>query len=182
MEPLSQLFDCLAELLTYPEPGYVEKVGHCQSLVRDDFPEALTWLDRFARQIEPLTCTEIEELFTRTFDLNPVCSLEVGWHLFGENYERGEFLVTMRGQLRRFCLPESTELPDHLSHVLRVVGRLTAAEADRLLSKSILPALEKMIGGLTRQENPFGNLLEAVRCILLSPCGVAFPEVIHGKY
>ena len=32
---------------------------------------------------------QIEETFTRTFDVNPACALEVGWHLFGEEYARG---------------------------------------------------------------------------------------------
>jgi nitrate reductase delta subunit len=180
MEHVSELYDLLAELLSYPDKEYLEKVRRCRALIAEDIPEALTWLDRFAERIGPLSGTELEELFTRTFDLNPVCSLEVGWHLFGENYERGEFLVAMRANLRRFGLTESTELPDHLAHVLRVLGRLLAAEADRLLSTSVLPALEKMLAGLSRQENPFAFLLEAVRCVLLSPSAVALPEVSHG--
>jgi nitrate reductase molybdenum cofactor assembly chaperone NarJ/NarW len=175
MEHVSDLYDLLAELVSYPGEGYADRLRRCRDLVADDIPEALTWLERFAEQFEPLTATAAEELFTRTFDLNPVCSLEVGWHLFGENYERGEFLVTMRGHLRRLGLLESTELPDHLSHVLRVLGRLPLAEADRLLSQSVLPALEKMLAGLARQENPFLFLLEAVRSVLLSPCAVAVP-------
>jgi nitrate reductase delta subunit len=177
---LHELYDLLAGLLTYPDVGYQGKLCRCRELVARDMPEAADWLGRFAGQIVPLDQTELEELFTRTFDLNPVCSLEVGWHLFGENYERGEFLVRMRQLLRRHGLQESTELPDHLSHVLALLGRLPAGEADRLLSRSVLPALEKMQAGLTRTENPFVFLLEAIRCVVLSPNGIALPEAIHG--
>jgi nitrate reductase delta subunit len=176
------MYDLLAGLVTYPHDGYAARLRRCEELVAADIPEAATWLDRFAEETGPLTTAELEELFTRTFDLNPVCSLEVGWHLFGENYERGEFLVTMRGLLRRFGLQESTELPDHLSHVLRVLGRLPAPEADRLLSRQVLPALEKMLAGLSSAANPFLYLLEAIRGVLLSPSGIALAqsEVTHG--
>ena len=36
---------------------------------------------------------QIQELYTRTFDINPVCTLEIGWHIFGEDYARGALLV-----------------------------------------------------------------------------------------
>jgi nitrate reductase delta subunit len=180
MERLHEVYDLLATLVSYPGEDYGEQVCRCRELIAPDMPEAACNLERFAAELSPLSTTENEELFTRTFDLNPVCALELGWHLFGENYERGEFLVVMRGQLRRFGLPETTELPDHLAQVLRVLGRLPAAEADRLLSARVLPALEKMLAGLSRSESPFLHLLEAVRDVLLSPYAVALPEVSHG--
>jgi len=37
-----------------------------------------------------------------TFDINPACALEVGWHLFGEDYMRGQFLVRMREELSKY--------------------------------------------------------------------------------
>jgi nitrate reductase delta subunit len=172
VEHLEELYDLLAGLATYPEEEYAARLQRARELVAADISEAAHWLERFAELIDPLSATELEELFTRTFDLNPVCCLELGWHLFGENYERGEFMVAMRGQLRRFGLQESAELPDHLSHVLRVLGRLPVTEADLLLRRSVLPALEKMLAGLSASGNPFMYLLEAIRGVLLSPCAV----------
>ena len=43
-----------------------------------------------------MSVEDLQELYTRTFDWNPDTSLEIGWHLYGENYERGEFLVEVR--------------------------------------------------------------------------------------
>jgi nitrate reductase delta subunit len=180
MDRLRELYDLLAQLVSYPDADYARRLRRCRELVAAEMCEAAHWLDRFAQEIASRIASGFEELFTATFDLNPVCSLEVGWHLFGENYERGEFLVAMRGQLRRCELIESTELPDHLSHVLRLVARLPVAEADSLVSKSVLPALEKMLAGLSRQNNAFLYLLEAIRGVLLSPCAVAVPEVSCG--
>jgi nitrate reductase delta subunit len=123
---------------------------------------------------------EVEEMFTRTFDINPACGPEVGWHLFGENYSRGEFLVRMRQELRRHGLPESTELPDHLAHVLAVLARLTPDEADPFAERFVLPALDKMIAGLSGKDNPYEKLLEAVRRLTTVRHAPAAPEVSHG--
>ena len=113
-----------------------------------------------------MSAEELEELYTLTFDINPLCCLEVGWQLFGEEYERGAFLVEMRQLLRDCGVPESTELPDHLEHALAVLERLSQQSAGELAGKSVLPALKKMIGGLAGKENPFENVLQAIESVL----------------
>jgi nitrate reductase delta subunit len=85
-----------------------------------------------------------QELYVQTFEFNPACTLEIGWHLFGENYERGEFLVRMREQLRRHRIAESTELPDHLTHLLPLIACMEHGEAAQFVGEFILPALTKI--------------------------------------
>ncbi|HWQ55728.1 MAG TPA: molecular chaperone TorD family protein [Bryobacteraceae bacterium] len=101
-----------------------------------------------------------QELYVQTFEFNPACTLELGWHLYGENYERGEFLVRMRGELRRHAIAETTELPDHLTHVLRLIGRMDAGEAARLAGEAVLPALEKI---KLPPDSPYVPVLESIR-------------------
>ena len=45
---------------------------------------AASALREFAQAWADLTPEQQQELFVRTFDLNPLCSLEVGWQLYGE--------------------------------------------------------------------------------------------------
>ena len=97
-----------------------------------------------------------QELYVQTFEFNPACTLEIGWHLFGENYERGEFLVRMREQLRRHRIAESTELPDHLTLLLPLVARMSHDEATQLVGEFILPAVAKILSAI------HGNKYEAV--------------------
>lgn len=169
------LYDALAALLAYPDADYHQRISACQCVLGEQHPDAIRLLNTFAEQVAPSSPQELEELYTRTFDLNPVCSLEVGWHLFGENYSRGEFLVTMRQELRRSGLPESTELPDHLTHVLSAMARMSPGHADRFTVTYLLPALDKMLKGLAGKESPYENVLEAIRQVLLSPYGAVLP-------
>jgi nitrate reductase delta subunit len=105
-----------------------------------------------------------QELYVQTFEFNPACTMEIGWHLFGENYERGEFLVRMREQLRRYGIDESSELPDHLTHLLVLIDRMEHQEAAELAGQFLLPALAKIQDGL--KNNPFGSLIAAVQAKL----------------
>lgn len=166
-------YDALAAVLTYPEADYGQRI---EDGIRVAPEECRPQLEQFAIQLHGLATDELQELFTRTLDLNPVCSLELGWHLFGENYDRGLLLVRMREELRRHELQESTELPDHLTHVLRLVGRMEHDSAADFVAACVLPALEKMLQAMHGKENPFEHVLLAVRSLMRGE----FPEIPLG--
>ena len=136
-------FDCeqLAVLLSYPRPEQ-------------------PWGDFGAEH--GLSLEQLQELYVQTFDWNPATCLEIGWHLYGEQYDRGEFLVKMRQELRRHGLEESAELPDHLSHALRLAARMEPGEAEEFREKFVRPAVEKILPALNG--NPYQRLLrEAIQ-------------------
>jgi nitrate reductase delta subunit len=121
----------------------------------------------------------MQELYVQTFELNPACTLEIGWHLFGENYERGEFLVRMREQLRRHGVAESIELPDHLTHLLVLIERLEHDEAEELAGQILVPALAKIQKAL--EGNPYETVIDTIRAKLeadfpdVPPCPAQLP-------
>lgn len=164
----SSIYDSLADLLVYPGDGYHQRVTRAARALAAVDGEAALLLAHVAEQIRNFSVEALQELFIQTFDMNPVRSLEVGWHLFGENYDRGTFLVKMRQQLRRFGIAESGELPDHITHVLAVLGRMPAGEAEEFAIACVFPALEKMRAGFDdkKEENPFKNVLDALAGLL----------------
>jgi nitrate reductase molybdenum cofactor assembly chaperone NarJ/NarW len=164
------IYDALVALLTYPEVDYPQRVAASVHVAPE---ECRGQLEQFAVRMRELRTDQLQELFTQTFDLNPMCSLELGWHLFGENYERGQLLVRVREELRRHGLAESSELPDHLTHILRLVERMEHETAADFVAACVLPALEKMLLALRGKENPFENVLLAVRSLLRGQ----FPEI-----
>lgn len=155
-------FDRLAELLAYPGPDLACAAEETRDLLEQREPEAAAHAAAFLEAVEPLSREELEELYTRTFDLNPVCALDVGWHLFGEAYERGAFLVRMRELLARTGLVEGTELPDHLTSVVPAFGRMEPEEAAGFAASHLRPALDKMLAGFQGKDNPYEHALRAV--------------------
>ena len=88
-------------------PDAQQVARDCAAAIASEQPQAAALFNQFCREIDGLSTDELQELFTRTFDLNPACTLEIGWQLYGEDYRRGEFLVQMRQGLREKGLPES---------------------------------------------------------------------------
>lgn len=152
----------LAGFLDYPDGRLAQRLdSYARSLDRNG--DAVAPLaGAFRDALASMTTEEAQELYTRTFDINPMCTLEVGWHVYGEDYARGEFLVKMKQLLREHNLPESKELPDHLTHVLAILAHLEGEEADFLAARYVLPALAKMREGLSDTSNPYTGLLEAI--------------------
>ncbi|MBC8368180.1 nitrate reductase molybdenum cofactor assembly chaperone [bacterium] len=162
-EPYGQL----SRFLDYPTEGYREGLQESLVLLEGRLPEASGHLVLFLKSVESLSISDLEELYTRTFDINPVCSLELGWILYGQQYERGAFLVRMRELLRKHDVQEAGELPDHLTYVLRSLDRMPEDEATSFVKKEVLPAVQKMREGFADNDNPYRAVLEAVETALV---------------
>ncbi|NOZ08368.1 MAG: hypothetical protein GXO91_05770 [FCB group bacterium] len=150
-----------ATVFSYPTTEYQEAVGSLAESAGLS-PEVSGMLARFKEAVAGLNLAGLEEAFTYTFDLNPDCCLELGWHLYGETYKRGEFLVTMRQYLRNFGIPETSELPDHLSHCLLVLENLSPDNAVSFTQTYINPALGKIVNAVP-EDNPYRSCILALQ-------------------
>ena len=179
-DPGARCYESLGGLLVYPDASFPERLGACRRQFEKADPKAADEVRQFAEGVEGLSLEELQELFTRTFDLNPVCSLEVGWQLFGEEYSRGTFLVAMRAQLREKGIKESTELPDHLTHILPLLDRLEDDERVHFNDKYLKPALTKMLAAFEGKQTPYVHVLRACDAMLLHSKAMTPAEVTHG--
>lgn len=89
-----------------------------------------------------------EELYARTFLVHPILSLECGWHLYGEEYERGVLMARIRERMRALGVPEAPELPDHLANVLPLADAMDEEERGLFVGAVVLPAVRRMVEGL----------------------------------
>lgn len=163
-----ELFDSLSDLLIYPETGLTDCLARCVTLATENKSPALASLEMFADHVAKSDVDALQELYTRTFEINPVTALEVGWHLYGERYERGDFLTKMRRLLRQLDLEESTELPDHLTQALKALGRLDDEHAPAFAQNFLVPAIEKMMEGFNGKDSPYQNVIKSIHCELTS--------------
>jgi nitrate reductase molybdenum cofactor assembly chaperone len=158
--------DALARLIAYPRPGFAEAAEEWCARVEAACPAAAEHLRPFVLYANSISTEALEEKYTWTFDNSPDHALEIGWHVFGENYSRGAFLVRMRNLLDELHLPEGTELPDHITHLLAVLGRCEPEYASKLVHASILPAVKKVADTLASAGNPYADVLRATAEVL----------------
>lgn len=153
-----QAFEAMAPLFAYPQDDYADRALACaRELDSDD-------LRAFAALMAAMPVPAQQELFVQTFDLNPASTLEIGWHLYGEQYERGDFLVELRQQLREAGIPETGELPDHFLHVLPLLSRMPSENAATFAGARLLPAIDKIAAALP-DGSPFHRLIRAIRAL-----------------
>jgi len=163
--------EALAELFAYPRGPFTCMLQAARAALKQLQPAALAELDQFAQQMAELTEAEREELYTRTFDFDPSCALEIGWHLFGEDYNRGALLVRLRSELRQHGIEERGELPDHLSLVLPLLERMAPDAAAEFFACCVRPALSKLLEGLQKKGSPYQHALAAVLMLLQAKFG-----------
>jgi nitrate reductase assembly molybdenum cofactor insertion protein NarJ len=154
-------FGPVAALFVYPRIEYEGAVQNAMSAVGSAAPA----LFAFMREIEGMPLSALQELYTSTFDLQPSCSLDLGWHLFGEEYERGLLLARIRRELRAHGIAESHELPDHLSHAMLLLARMEDDDADNFVCAVVAPALERMLKAMP-PKNLFRLLLESAQQLI----------------
>lgn len=165
----SALYTGFSEVLTYPQEDYHRVIQQTRALVESQVNAPEPFLN-FVSEAGLMEVKELEELYTRTFDLNEKRPLEVGWHLYGERYQRGEFLVQMRDQLREYDIQESRELPDHLTHCLQLLGRMNDEERQKFISDALLPAVKSIREGF-KEGNPYLGAIEMLLRILQTETG-----------
>jgi nitrate reductase molybdenum cofactor assembly chaperone len=152
----------VADVLHYPDDTFRARLI-CTLESLEGAP--LQYAVSFSEEVANVFPSGLEELYTQTFDLNPVATLEVGWHLWGEQYERGRFLADLRELQASLGIHAETELPDHLTVLLETIAKATPQKAAEL-SAQILPALEKILKPLDEHGNPYRHLIRAAMATL----------------
>jgi len=146
-------YEHLAKLFDYPQRDYPAWVQSIYDLLAGRYVLAAAQIDAFARVLptegEPFTpeaLDEVQEIFTRSFDVQAITTLGVGYVMFGDDYKRGELLVNLNREHREAGIDCGHELPDHLPNVLRLIARWQDRELVQEFVEEILhPTLERMI-------------------------------------
>jgi nitrate reductase assembly molybdenum cofactor insertion protein NarJ len=137
----------IASLFEYPDAGYPERVAQIRVFLDEEYPKAAEQLGKFLEYLPANDVIAMQELFTRSFDVQAIATLDLGYVLFGDDYKRGELLANLNREhvdARNDC---GTELADHLPNILRLMSVLRDNELIEDLAYAIVgPALLEMIG------------------------------------
>ena len=133
-------------LFDYPTAEYPKKVRELQIFLQGKYPEAAKIVEEFLQLLPEDNLDEMQELYTRSFDVQSITTLDLGYVLFGDDYKRGELLSNLNREHVKYENSCGGELADHLPNVLRLFSKLQDEElVDDLLHFIIFPAVVKMI-------------------------------------
>ncbi len=160
----------VAVLLSHPQSDYISVLN---GVINSGLNKKSTkTLRAFHDAIVGLSAFELQELYTRTFDLNPMCSPALSVHLFGvESFKRSHLMVGLLDMYRIVGFPTTGESADHMSTVVRFLPCATSEEREEVAQFILLPGLAKIAEFLESKSNPFSYLIKAVVLIVAAEIG-----------
>lgn len=140
-------YEALAALFVYPDEDFPDHLERIQGILEETYPDAAERLTPFIEGARRMTRQQAEELFTRSFEVQALTTLDVGYVLFGDDYKRGSLLVNLNREHREAGNDCRGELADHLPNVLRLLPQLPDDEVrDDIVQHILVPALVKIVG------------------------------------
>jgi nitrate reductase molybdenum cofactor assembly chaperone NarJ/NarW len=153
------IWKLLASALEYPTEGAAGSARAAAAELRAGNGEVAAGLDRIAAAVEE-GVHSAEERYTRLFDLKPVCTLNIAWHIFGDTYARGALMAQLVPELERHGVEFRHDLPDYLPSLLRLLSAFEDEEDRQLLAHAvILPGLKKVARTLEGSSDPWALVL-----------------------
>lgn len=161
-EKLGQVFLLFAEILEYPTVSLYECLDECLTLLLGINREAAKLLKGFEGYLARVPLSQLEEVYTRSFPLRSSGDAHPGDPLL-RGYDLEKFVAGLPGRSPVQGLSAGKEPPEHLAVVLRFLGEFSAREEeDERLRACVVPALERMLGGLEEGENPYRSVFQAL--------------------
>ncbi|MEZ4490118.1 MAG: molecular chaperone TorD family protein [Cyanobacteriota/Melainabacteria group bacterium] len=145
----------IAPLLQYPGSDYKLKLENVIAVLAANCPAAVSPLEDFKKQIATLSIEDLEELYTRTFDVAPLASPYISVHIYGdENFDRGNLMATLATKFEEHGFEHENELPDHLALLLKFSGYLSEEELKELIEFCLGEPLEDISKTLKGSKSP----------------------------
>lgn len=185
-------YEHLARLFDYPQRDYPTWVQAVYDMLKGRHVLAAAEINLFAQALPtdgefltPEALDEVQEIFTRSFDVQSITTLGVSYVMFGDDYKRGEMLVNLNRELRDHGIDCGSELPDHLPNVLRLIARWRDRElAEEFVREILHPALEMMIAefGQRRMEARNGLYQKHFKTLIVTSAerGTMFREPLSA--
>lgn len=173
-----QALNAVVELLEFPGIGYGEAVREARvKIALVDGPTAERF-DSLMRWATSSSDAVIEDLFSRTFDLSPLCFPYCGYHLHGEDYARGQLMAGLKIEMESVGINVGTELPDYAPLLIRLFVRLDDAEKRRSLAADLLlPAFKVMHAKLAKAANVYAAVFDVLIRLIASAVGVRVEDI-----
>jgi nitrate reductase molybdenum cofactor assembly chaperone len=136
----------MAPLFEYPDTEFPARVREILEYLSGRYSEAAAELGRFFELLPSDDLQAMQELYTRSFDVQAATTLDIGYVLFGDDYKRGILLANLNREHRNASIDTGTELADYVPNLLRLMAVIEDEEVLQDLAYAILgPALLEMI-------------------------------------
>jgi nitrate reductase delta subunit len=150
-------------LLQFPEEGFAETLHSVEEAARVLPPERPRRIfEEVIAGMQRTPLLELQEAYTRIFDLNPATSLNLTYHRWGNEKKRSEALVQLNSMYRDANYANASgELPDFLPMVLEFLA-VAPAEGGAAVLETLGEEIRALAARLKETGTVYASLLEAL--------------------
>ena len=158
-------YQVLANMFRYPEEDTMQYFSEFLEMIQVEMPEKAGDMQQAVDKHRQLSIRDQQEYYLKTFDVQPICYLDLGYVLFGEDYKRAQLLVNLQSEHKKAEVECGSELGDHLPNVLTLLSKVTDPDfAEELGFIITTPAVRFM---LTKFKNIDTNYYQELLEVLL---------------
>ena len=162
-------YKILADIFRYPDKNLKNRMTDFLSLTSEQFPEHKKKADKVLDTFNSLSVRKQQEYYLKTFDVQAVCSLDIGYVLFGEDYKRAQLLVNLQSEHKAAGVDCGSELGDHLPNVLILLSKTNDPDfAEELGFIITIQAVRFMLTKFKNVDNMYKDMLEILLLFLQS--------------
>lgn len=160
-------YKILADIFRYPDENLGNRMQDFKSLVSEQFPEQASKVGLVLYTFNKMSIPQQQEYYMKTFDVQAVCYLDIGYVLFGEDYKRAQLLVNLQSEHKVAGVNCGSELGDHLPNVLTLLAKTT----DQIFVEELgfiitIPAVRFMLTKFKNVNNIYKDMLEVLLLFL----------------
>lgn len=136
----------IASLFIYPNKSLKHSLKKIIIDYESAYPEAIKQIKLFYKQLPIHNLKLTQELYIRSFEIQAITTLDIGYVLFGDSYKRGEILVNLNNECKKYGINCGTELSDQLANVLYLLSESKDYEfLNEFVRYLLIPAILKMV-------------------------------------
>jgi nitrate reductase molybdenum cofactor assembly chaperone len=160
-------YKILADIFRYPDENLGSQLEAFQLLVLEQFPEQKENVNKILEHYNSMSLLKQQEYYLKTFDVQAVCSLDIGYVLFGEDYKRAQLLVNLQSEHNAAGVDCGSELGDHLPNVLNLLSKTSDPDfAEELGFIITSQSVRFMLTKFKNIENIYKDMLQVLLVFL----------------
>jgi nitrate reductase assembly molybdenum cofactor insertion protein NarJ len=162
-----EVYKYIADLFRYPTVESLKSIQCVLDVLAEKDVVLASTFGPFVDFHSNKSISSLEEHYIKTFDVQAICHLDIGYVIFGDDSKRGQFLYHMKEEQENAANDCGSDLADFLPNILTLLSKTENRElAEELTVSILLPALIKMNQKLESEKSIFGIPLEILISLL----------------
>lgn len=162
----------LSVLLQYPDHDMLSQMKAIETEI-DDMPsqEMKKSMVGFLLYLKGQSPIRLQEGYTAAFDMNPATTMNLTYHIYGDNEKRADMLAHLQQSYQDASYERTTgELPDYLPMMLEFLSVCPDTGNTRLIWEC-LRGLEDFVDRLQQTAPPYAALLQPLVSVVANRLG-----------